>query len=139
MTRRALLWGPPLVWMAVIFTASSISDVPELPGGISAPMGHFGEYAVLSLLLVRALAGGRWAGVTWRTAAAAVLVSTAYGLTDEWHQSFVPGRQPDLADVMMDAAGASVAAGAAWAWSIIKRFWHSRGEPDGVHEPSARA
>lgn len=138
-TRRAWLWGPPLAWMAVIFAASSITDVPELPGGFSAPVGHFVGYAVLSLLVVRALTGNRWTGVTWRVALSAVLVSTAYGISDEWHQSFVPGREPDPLDVLVDAAGASSAAGAVWAWSIINHFWHPREEPDGVQQPSARA
>jgi hypothetical protein len=138
-TRGAWLWGPPLAWMAVIFAASSISDIPEPPGGFTAPVGHFAEYAVLSLLLVRALTGNRWADVTWRVALVSVLVSTAYGISDEWHQSFVPGREPDLLDVLIDATGASTAAGAAWAWGIIKRFWHPREDLDGVHQPSARA
>jgi hypothetical protein len=139
MTRPALLWGPPVVWMAAIFGVSSMSDISGLPGQVSPPAAHFGEYAVLALLLVRAFAGGRLAGVTWRTLAAAVVVSTAYGVSDEWHQSFVPGRAAELTDVVMDAAGATAAAGAAWAWSIINRFSRSRREPDGVHQPSSRA
>ena len=139
MTRRVLLWGPPVAWMAAIFWVSSLSDVPGVPGRVSPAVAHFGEYAVLALLLVRAFAGGHSAGVTWRTLAAAGLVSTAYGISDEWHQSFVPGRAPELADVAMDAAGAAAAAGAARAWSIINRFSRSRRELDGVHEPSSRA
>lgn len=139
MIRLAFAWGPPLAWMAAIFFLSSVPDISDLPGGLSAPAGHFIGYAVLSLLLARALAGGRFTAVTWPAALAAVILSTLYGLSDEWHQSFVPGRRADPFDVIVDALGAGSGAAVAWAWSIISRFWHSRGEPDGLHEPSARA
>jgi VanZ family protein len=52
---------------------------------------------------------------------AAWMIGTAYGATDEWHQSFVPGRQADAADVLADALGALAAAGAVRAWGIIAR------------------
>jgi VanZ family protein len=96
--------------MAVIFGASSLSDPGPLPGGVNDKMGHFAGYAILAVLLLRALAGGRVSGVTWRTAMLAILGSTLYGVSDELHQHFVPGRTPDIADVRADLLGASAGA-----------------------------
>ena len=113
--RRVLVWIPAVVQAAVIFGASSVPNLTELPGGISDHAGHFVGYALLSALVVFALASGRWAGVTPGAAARAVLISTIYGLTDEFHQRFVPGRSPAWDDVAADFAGALAAGLAALA------------------------
>jgi VanZ family protein len=94
---------------------------------------------VLGLLFVRALSGARWRAVTLRIVLASIAFSVMYGLTDEWHQTFVSGRSPEVADLVADGAGAAAAGIAAWAWSIIRHFLQSRGEPDGVHQSSSRA
>jgi VanZ family protein len=87
--------------MAVIFRLSSIS-APGLPSAWSSP-AHFGVYAVLAALCVIAL----WPTTTpWRAVAIAVMISSAYGVTDEIHQAFVPGRIPDVADWGFDTLGA---------------------------------
>lgn len=117
------LWGPVVLQMAVIFAASSISEIGALPGGISDKSAHGTGYAILGAVLLRALAGGRMKGVTWGRAAAAVILATLYGASDEFHQSFVPGRSPDRFDVLADCIGAAlavVAGGAARAWGILK-------------------
>jgi VanZ family protein len=57
--------------------------------------------------------------VTAGTAAAAVAITIAYGASDEWHQSFVPGRTPELGDFVVDGLAATVVVLTAWAWSII--------------------
>jgi VanZ family protein len=59
---------------------------------------------------VRALSGGEWARVTGRVVLVAVALATAYGITDEVHQAFVPGRSPDPRDVVADAVGATAGA-----------------------------
>lgn len=65
---------------------------------------HVTEYAVLGILIVRALrhvcgvsSRGLWSGA-W-------LLATAYAASDEFHQIFVPGRTPKVTDVMLDSAG----------------------------------
>jgi VanZ family protein len=117
---RLWLWGPVAVQMAIIFTASSVSDLGELPGGAPDWFGHGVGYAILGGLLLRALSGGRRAGVTPAVALAAIAWSALYGVGDEWHQSFVPGRSPGLGDLMADVAGAALAAGPGWAWARLK-------------------
>jgi VanZ family protein len=114
--------------MAVIFGASSIPRLGRLPGGVTDWVGHSIGYGLLGALLLRALAGGRLSGVTGRRALAAVLLATLYGVSDEAHQWFVPGRSPDRLDVLADCLGAAVAvtAGVAAArvrrWGILKSF-----------------
>jgi VanZ family protein len=107
--------------MLAIFAASAQSSLPDLPGQPSDKSEHGAAYAILSLLLVRALTRGSWARVTFRTVLAATAVCAAYGWSDEFHQRFVPDRTYDLMDLAADTAGAAAAAGAAWAWGIILR------------------
>jgi VanZ family protein len=118
---RIWLWLPVIVYMAGIFIASSISE-PPVPQDVSDTSLHEAAYFGLTLLLIRALARGRWEGVTWGTLAAAWVVAVLYGVSDEWHQSFVPNRSAELRDLIADAIGAFVAVAAVGAWSIIRRL-----------------
>ncbi|MHB1244585.1 MAG: VanZ family protein [Gaiellaceae bacterium] len=94
------LWGPVLVWAAVIFAFSS---VPDLGTGLGTwdlvlrKLAHAAEFAVLGALLQRALGSAR----------AAVLLGIAYAVSDELHQVFVPGRLGSPVDVAIDAVGVS--------------------------------
>jgi hypothetical protein len=128
----AFLWGPVALQMVLIFAASSIPDLRTIPGGISDKSGHGIGYGILGAVLIRALAGGRLNGVTWWRAGLAVVLATLYGVTDEFHQSFVPGRSPDRFDVLADCVGAAVTvvviAGLARAWGILKFSPRSHGQ-----------
>ena len=109
--RSALsLWLPPLALMAVIFY---LTHQPHLSTGlgivdlVGRKVVHAGEYALLCALWWRALrpaAGGRAALV------ASLTVSIVYAVSDEVHQSFVPGRTGTPIDVAIDAVGAGLAA-----------------------------
>lgn len=97
--RRLGAWAPALLWMALIFVVSHQPAVP-LPGTKGADkVAHAAAYAVLGALLSR---GARASGThpAWGVAAGLL-----YGLLDEVHQSFVPGRSPDVADWAADAVG----------------------------------
>lgn len=118
--RLLFLWLPVLVQMTLIFIASSIPDVPPLPGGMTDKQGHSLGYAILGVLLLRALAGGHMRGVTWRTALGTVLLATLYGVSDEFHQSFVPNRTSDVYDVLADATGAGAATTAGVALATLR-------------------
>ncbi len=119
---RLWLWGPVWLHMALIFAISSIPNISGLPGDISDKTGHGIGYFILGVLVLRALAGGRVPGVTLRTAVLALVISAAYGVSDEFHQRFVPGRSPDVRDVLADAEGAAV--GALGVWAILKIAAH---------------
>ena len=123
------LWGPVVLQMLLIFIASSIPNLGALPGGMSDKSGHAIGYGILGAVFLRALAGGKVAGVTWSRAALALLFAVLYGISDEFHQSFVPGRSPDPLDVLADGIGGALGialGGAARAWAILKFSSRSR-------------
>jgi VanZ family protein len=105
--------------MAAVFFFSSLSHLglaARVPDWISHPV----EYAIGAALVCRALAGGR-RPLTLSAALTATLLTTVYGITDEYHQSFVPGRTSDPADVGKDLAGSAAAA------SFLYRRWTMAG------------
>jgi VanZ family protein len=114
--------------MTAIFVASSQTSVPDLPGGLSGYAGHFIGYVLLSALAVRGFSGAAWSGVSWRSAALGVALSAAYGLSDEWHQSFVPDRFMDPRDWFVDVLGSVAGAlGVLAAASLVRRRRRTRG------------
>ena len=118
--RAASLWAPVVAYMAFIFGLSSIAQPPGLPAGLSDKTGHVALYFGLSALLVRAFAGGWRARVTPFVACLAAVAATAYGVSDEFHQLFVPPRQADALDLAADAVGAALAALAGYALSRFR-------------------
>jgi VanZ family protein len=108
--RRASLWFPPVAYMAVIYYLSSQTDpVPQVTSVVWDKLLHFVEYGGLATLLSRALIGE---GLTRpATLVAAVLLTSAYGATDELHQARVPNRQADVQDWIVDSLGAAAGAG----------------------------
>ncbi len=109
----------PWLWMAVIFWFSAQPKLPDLTPnlpGLEAIAGHLFMYAVLALLWWWVLRG---VGVS-RPAVLALLFAVLYGLSDEYHQSFVPNRTPSFFDLATDAAGAGVALMADWIRELIR-------------------
>src|SRR5688500_43079 len=106
--------------MAMLFTLSSFSTLPSPPGGFSFYDVHVAAYAGLAVVTVRAIANGL-RDVSWRAVAGAIVISTLYGVSDEYHQLFVPGRSFDYFDIVADAIGSVAGAAGAGAWSIIIR------------------
>ena len=116
------LWGPVVLQMALIFAASSIQNLKNLPGGMSDKSGHSIGYALLAGLLLRAFAGGRVQGITWARGFLAIVLATLYGVTDEFHQLFVPGRSADRYDVLADFLGAGLGVALGWLASAVRRW-----------------
>ncbi len=121
-TRARWRWTPVAAYMAGIFALSSISQPPAFPGNTDKDL-HALVYGGLAAFVVRALAGGWRQRVTWTTAIVAMLIAVLYGVSDEFHQSFVPNRQSDVRDVVADTVGAAIASSACVVWS---RLWRSR-------------
>lgn len=111
----ALRWSAVIVWASIIFSMSSIPG-SAIPGQWGS-QAHFAEYAVLGVLTYWAL---RLHAPLLRALVWAVALSSAYGITDEFHQSFVPQRMPDPADWAVDTLGALV--GVAVAALLESRF-----------------
>jgi VanZ family protein len=109
-----------VAWAAVIFTLSSFSTLPEPPTGITDKHAHLGAYGLLAATLLWGLTDRAPARTTWTAVAIAVVAATLYGVSDEFHQSFVPGREVSALDLAADAAGAVLVAVALRAWAIIR-------------------
>ena len=119
LSRLLFAWGPAAALMAAIYFASDRPDAPRLMGAVPDVLAHAAAYAVLGAATLRGLAGARRAGATARAALLAAVLAAAYGMADEFHQSFVPGRTAELRDVLADALGAAAGAALGWAWSIF--------------------
>lgn len=100
---------PLLIWVAAIFAFSSLSNPPG-PSGVdrTAYVAHGFEYGLLAFLAVR------WARRAFQGAPLGLLLfftwlgCVAYGASDEFHQSFVSGRDASYADWIADATGAAL-------------------------------
>ena len=94
-------------WCAATWWLSSKSDPRETLGiGLDLPdwLFHAIEYAAGGFLAMGALGGGP----AMRSAAIAVGFCVAWGLLDEWHQGWVPGRESSGADVLADSVGGTL-------------------------------
>jgi VanZ family protein len=92
------LWLPVVAWAALIFAFSSVPDLGTGLGGwdlVLRKIAHTAEYAVLGALLVRAT----------RRPWLAVALGALYAVSDELHQTFVPGRMGSPIDVAIDTVG----------------------------------
>jgi VanZ family protein len=109
-------WTPPVLWAVLIFLLSSISFEPapeEQPGFLERyhldKSVHILLFGALTGLLLRTLRSST--ALRLPTAVLlAILITSAYGASDEWHQSFVPGRDASVADWFADSCGAIIAA-----------------------------
>lgn len=119
---------------ALIFFASSRSYIAGPPIESSDKMGHFLVYGLFATLMVRL-------GRGWRAAVVAVLIASAYGVTDEFHQSFVPGRSVEVADWLADTCGAALAVALYSGWPRYRRLLETRlwGKQSQVEKPEAVA
>jgi len=102
---------PAVVWMVVIFVASSIpgSDLPEIKIWNSDKLIHIGIFFVLCWLFNRALwFQSRSPFLKYRSVGFAFLFVAIYAVLDEFHQGFVPGRTQDVFDVIADIIGGAM-------------------------------
>lgn len=113
-------WIPPVLWMAAIFVVSGHTIPALVPTGLANHYGHAIAYAVLSVLLVRAWSGVRWQDFGASAAFLGWIVAVAYGVTDEWHQSFVPGRTAAVDDWLADVVGATLGVLLVLAWRRLR-------------------
>jgi len=114
--RRAVAnWGPLLAALAGVFYLSSLSHVPGAEY-LWDKLLHTGGYAAVSLLALRAFHGGLTRLRPGPTAAAFVFM-LLWSISDEYHQSLVPGRDADAGDVVADVIGFAIAGALVLAWS----------------------
>lgn len=127
-----LAWGAVGCWAVFIFFMSAhtgtdfdgeglVAQVKRWLVSLASPVfgpetdvvsvaGHFCEYVVFGVLLLVALHVTRPAARWGVLVLGAIALASAYGVTDEFHQLFVPGRFCDPADWLTDTLGATVGA-----------------------------
>ena len=109
-------WLPVILWAVVIFSFSAkpTTRTSEIywQDFIVKKSAHVFEYGILTILLFRALKKG---GIEKKEAVVySVILAVLYALSDEFHQSFTPGREPTLRDVFFDTAGSFLAVYIIW-------------------------
>ncbi|SDW58489.1 VanZ family protein [Paenibacillus sp. CF384] len=128
-TKGWLRFLPAVIIMSTIFMLSSRTNdelntflpwFQELfPQMTSFDWGHFIAYFVLALTFSYGFARR---AERWSFKVLIVLLCVLYGVTDEYHQSFVSGRTPDLADIQHDGIGAALAV-VIVALSFVNKLW----------------
>lgn len=122
MAKRILRWLPAVILMALIFIASAMpgSDLPKFGTMdlIIKKGGHMTGYALLAMACFLA-AYGDTKNVA-RSAVISLCLAIVYAASDEYHQSFTPGRSPSIMDVGIDAAGAIIGAGVAAVTRMVR-------------------
>jgi hypothetical protein len=107
LSRFTWFWVPTIGYCVLIFVLSSVSK------GVSVPWSfgfdkvlHVIEYGILGFLLARSLANYKSRISSAPLIMWVVALTALYGLSDEVHQFFVPGRNASVWDVVADSLGA---------------------------------
>lgn len=108
--KKLSLWLPPILWAALIFHFSSgkvfVASTIYWQDFTVKKIGHTLLFGFLAILVYRGLRGE---GVSAKNAVIwAIIISTLYGATDEYHQLFTQGREARVRDVFIDGIGATV-------------------------------
>lgn len=102
-------WLAVILWASVIFTLSSVEQVTVSKlffwDFLFKKFAHLSEYAILFILTFRATKE------KWLTSFMLILL---FAISDEIHQSFVPGRNATVIDIGFDLTGASIASYIIW-------------------------
>ena len=111
-----------ICWMGLIFYLSSLSgqEVAEtLPGLKPIPLiGHVVLFSGLAAFLQLAIRGWNFE-INLRWVIAVAMVSSLFGISDEYHQSFVTGRHASIADASIDSISSTITATLMW---FVGRF-----------------
>jgi VanZ family protein len=108
--RQVSYWLPVYLYAGLIFLLSSF-PLPASPVKVSQidKIAHFFEYAILALLIYRACVTSPQRRLYQGRVDISVIISVLYAFSDEFHQYFVPQREMDLYDFLMDTLGVCVA------------------------------
>lgn len=141
---RLSAYAPVFLWVAVIFYLSSDSgsmnetsrflrplvlfffpDISEaslqIIHGIVRKSAHVIEYAVLALLVLRAVWRSHFEVLRRYRFVVPLLFVIAIASIDEFNQSFSSARTGTYQDVLLDTAGGTIAVLAVWLWTRFRR------------------
>lgn len=116
-------WFPVLIYCGLIYIQSSFPAPDRLTDFFSFDKTlHFFAYAILGALFLRAFMTTRMKNrLTWLIVLS-ILSSSLYGISDEIHQHFVPYRNADLLDALMDISGSAFGV---YAYQAVKAKYRS--------------
>jgi len=107
MKRFSKYWLPAIFWVVVIFFFSSFptKQTTEIfwQDFLLKKTAHFIEFGILAVLLYRAFINSGFK--TKNAIIYSVIFFVLYAISDEFHQSFIPGREPRVRDVIIDMTG----------------------------------
>ncbi|MBU1045389.1 MAG: VanZ family protein [Candidatus Omnitrophica bacterium] len=103
-------WLPVIIWAILIFILSSISRFPkELEPVFSFDkLAHTIEYAIFGFFWARAFRNSSQKNFKKFFRILAIICVIVYGITDEWHQSFVLYRTASIMDLLYDGLGGMI-------------------------------
>jgi VanZ family protein len=152
MRNKKLLWLFPVSWMGVIFyfshqpgiesaqTSGWLANIVETIAyvfNISSTEvelhllvrkgAHFIEFAILGLLLFIALYFTREKLLS--SSVIALVIGVVYGIFDELHQLFIPGRSCQVTDMLIDASGVLLAVLLSSGYVVLKMYVEQRHNP----------
>ncbi len=107
MNKKLKNWFLVVLWIGIIFFFSHQpelkSDLPNQWDFILRKLAHITEYAILTFLLIRALSNYQLSKrkiILW-----SVILAILYAISDEYHQTFIFGREGTIRDVCIDSSG----------------------------------
>lgn len=101
---QTLYWGPVVFICILIFWLSNQSKLPDVPVRIPHldKVEHFLTYSLLGFFVRRAFTHRT---PHWNSIFSAIVFCLLFGISDEFHQVFVPNRQADIFDLFADILG----------------------------------
>jgi VanZ family protein len=145
----AKYWLPVVLWCVLIFSASGDRRSVNRSSRIIEPfvrwlipdisdeavvatvfvvrkIAHVTEFAILAMLLRRAAQNSFWTarpGWSCQSCCFAAIGAILFAMTDEYHQTFVPGRQGTVMDVLIDSIGVFAGLGFIWLLGRWRKKW----------------
>lgn len=108
--KKYLIHLPLIIYWIILFILTSLPSSMAITTHVSDKVNHFGAYGLLSVFLYLNLNfQNRFELLNKFPATFTVLIASIYGMVDEIHQMFVPGRSAEFLDWLADFSGSLVA------------------------------
>jgi len=105
--KKLLVYTPLVVYWIILFGATTLPAASMPSFGVVDKVNHLSAYFILAILLFLTLLFQQKIPLAKkRVAAYALIICSLYGMLDEVHQIFIPGRSAEFLDFLADACGA---------------------------------
>ncbi len=108
--RAYFIYIPLAVYWIILFVMTSLPSTMSISVGVSDKIEHFGAYGLLSVFLFLALKfQSKYSVLSDYPATFTVIIASLYGIIDEFHQLYIPGRSAEFYDWLADFSGSILA------------------------------